>query len=165
MRTHPSLGPVVKRVAVGSLFLGAAACTGTPPVTPPIDTSDLKISTAQADALSDEKVTYEEYREGFKRYSECIEAGGYSLIGVEEVNQIFSYAVLDIAVFDGVESDCYVREFEYLDIYWQVANQDSSETADVIRECLSSNGHDPKIALDDMLTQLEEAGLTDQDCY
>ncbi|WP_136709947.1 hypothetical protein [Agromyces sp. H66] len=80
-------------------------------------------SPAQQEALSDGTVTEREYREGFARYSECMNAAGHPLVSVDDTDTIIDYSNPSDAVTSGEEGRCYASEFEQLDIAWQIQHE------------------------------------------
>lgn len=82
--------------------------------------SEPEPSAEQQAALEDGTVTESEYRDGFSRYAACMRDAGYPLGGVDESGTIIDYSNDLEAVTSGVEGSCYAREFEQLDIGWQI---------------------------------------------
>lgn len=121
-------------------------------------------SAALRAALADGKVTFDEYQAGFARYTACMEGAGYSLDNVHEQNMVMVYAVPAAAVTSGVDERCYRAEFGPLDSNWQVQRQDSSGSADIMRQCLRKRGITPADTVAGMTTQMTDAGISPQDC-
>ena len=122
-------------------------------------------SAAQAAALSDGVVTETEYRDGFDRYSSCMTDAGHPVLGIDTSGTIIDYFNDSSAVTSGVEGRCYEGEFSDLDIDWQMQNQDTSETANVVGGCLTAHGVAPEPTLEARWVQLEAIPLTVEQCF
>ena len=122
-------------------------------------------SESQAAALSDGVVSQTEYREGFGRYSACMLDAGHPLGGVDQSGTIFTYINSSDAVTSGVEGRCYALEFRLLDSAWQVQNEDTSETANLIGACLTARGITPESTMEGKHRQLEAIPLTVDQCF
>ncbi len=116
----------------------------------------LGISPEQAAAIADGVASYNEYAEGFRRYTSCMEDAGYSIDVSGETNQVITYSVPTNAVDEGIDERCYSAEFARLDMLWQVARQDTSADAQRLRACLSDRGIEPADTWDDMVMQADE---------
>jgi hypothetical protein len=126
--------------------------------------ADGGISKGQEAALADGHVTYDEYKAAFGRYVNCVQHGGYSLAGVTEEYRVIQYSIPAEAVNDGTEPACYSREFDKIDETWQVANEDDSREAAIIRACLNRHGIQPRSTYVLMFDQLRENGIPIQSC-
>jgi len=121
-------------------------------------------SAALAESLADQEVSYDDYLAGFERFSSCMESEGYPLLIGDEVNMVVDYSVVEAAVVNGIEEYCYGREFEPLDVSWQIQREDTSEGAEMIRVCLRENGIDPAQTMAELTQQLESAGIATETC-
>jgi hypothetical protein len=103
-------------IAAGTLAAGGivAARRGLPD--PVRYATDVR-SSAQADALADDVVTFDEYAAGFQRFADCMQRDGRPLSDVtfDPTTQLYNYS------YDGVD-DCYDREFYALDLSWQLSD-------------------------------------------
>lgn len=104
---------------------------------------DARPSEAQSDALADGKIDRDEYLAGFAAYDSCLNEAGFTLTPIDLDATILDYAVPDEAVQAGAEEPCYRRNFALIDETWQLANFDSTETAQFLRSCLEANGIKP----------------------
>jgi hypothetical protein len=156
IRRGPSL-------AVAVLVLVLTGCSGTASDAPtptseggsaseplPTPGAGEVLSTEQEVAISDGISDTAEYQEGFRRYQACLSAAGYE--------------IPDAAVQAGVDSDCYVLEWKYLDMYWQLANAINSPTYRLLAACLEENGIEPGETTSEIDGQLEEAGISISQC-
>lgn len=138
-------------------LLALAGCTAAPTSSGPIDS---EVSAEQLAAVEDDEVTQDEYEAGFQRFRACMSAEGYEVIVSGEFNDTLNYAIPDAAVQSGVDEVCYTREFRLIDMAWQVAREDTSYSAQVLRDCLTENGITPEDTLKEMAQQAAEAGIT-----
>lgn len=116
-------------------------------------------SAQQLAEIADGVVTRDEYLAAFNRYVGCLGAAGYDLSSVPLDAPILQYGIPDAAHDDGSDERCYVSQFQQVDMGWQMANQDLSETTEMLRECLIENGITPAEHRVDIDAQLEAAGL------
>ena len=152
--------PVAAVVTIAGLV---AACTSTSDGTES-GHGGVERSVEQESALVDGDVTVDEYRAGFRRFEACIEAEGYMLGNVEVGDVLIDYGVPDAAVQSGVDEKCYVKEYELVDTEWQLKNEDSSYTAEVVAQCLAEHGITPAETLAEKWDQLEAAGVEFEEC-
>lgn len=127
--------------------------------------ADPEPSAATVAALSDGIVTETEYRDGFDRYSSCMTDAGHPVLGIDTSGTVIDYFNESSAVDSGVERRCYELEFSGLDSGWQLQNEDTSETANLVGECLSAHGVVPEPTLEARLQQLEAIPLTIEQCF
>ena len=76
-------------------------------------------SSEQTAALSDGVVTREEYLAGFQRFADCMADAGYPVEMIDTSGENVDYRLSNVSVGTGTDEDCYVPEFETLDIAWQ----------------------------------------------
>lgn len=86
-------------------------------------------------------VTESEYRAAFAEFVDCMDAEGFGVIINDDSGTVIDYAIPGEAVQSGAEETCYTP-FMPIDAAWQVANEDTSETALLIRECLEGLGYE-----------------------
>lgn len=156
------------RYFLGALFLTVLALGGCTeetviPAESPVETNSA-VSPEQRDALANGDVTYEEYQAGFQRFAACMDESGFPLVNVAESGRVLSFGVPEGAVLNGSEARCYEREFEQLDIGWQLENEDTSDTARWIAECVRENGMPPADTVAEMMEQLEALGIDPNQC-
>jgi hypothetical protein len=118
----------------------------------------------QRASLADGVVTQDEYRSGYERFATCMTEAGFPLAFVDTSPTVIDYSTSQESETDGASPRCYTREFEQVDTAWQVANQDTSETASWLAECLTAKGIAPAPTLDEKVAQLDAAGLDATDC-
>ena len=121
-------------------------------------------SAAQKAEMADGVVTHDEYVMAYQRFSACMSEAGFPLAFVDLSGTIIDYSTTQESETDGASPRCYGREFELVDTAWQVANQDSSETARFYGECLEARGITPAPTLDEKLAQLKAAGIPLDGC-
>jgi hypothetical protein len=123
-----------------------------------------KASVEQESMLSDGTVTAEEYRAAFDTFSTCMTDAGYPLLAVNDTRTIISYSIESAAVDSGEERDCYANHFKLVDMEWQGANEDTSQTADFVRQCLIDHGVAPAPTLKEMEQQLRAISVEIPQC-
>lgn len=149
-------------LATAAMLSGCSQVGGSPPQ--PTNTAHVGASASepQSQAMTDGRVTQDEYEAGFRRYSECVAKGGYQVSrGATENNEI-QYTVPLAA--KKVSDACYQKEFANIDTAWQNANIDTSYTAQVLRDCLVSHKITPKQHFLDMEAQVEKARISFEEC-
>lgn len=109
-------------------------------------------------------VTETEYRDGFARYDACIINAGSPLVSVDQSGTIIKYSNTGGSVTSGAEGRCYALEFTLLDSAWQIQNEDTSETANLIGACLTARGITPEPTMEGKNRQLEAIPLTVEKC-
>jgi len=113
--------------------------------------------------LSHGEVSRDEYLAAFNRMVGCMTAGGYAFDVPPQTTTLLNYVTNDTN--DGYFSAvCYPREFEGVDIAWQIQNEDTSETANLTRACLTKNGIVAAPTLHKMLDQLAAGHLDLMTC-
>lgn len=88
---------------------------------------------------------------------------GFPLAFTDLDQTIIEYSTTQDSETDGASPRCYGREFQKIDIAWQIANEDNSDTARVLGECLLAQGITPASTLAEKLAQLEVASIPPQD--
>lgn len=149
-------------LSIGVLVMAGCAATEESPASASDESQHISIQ--QRKALADGDVTYDEYRAGFQEFSACMTRAGFPITELDEKNQIIRYSIPAAAVDAGEDEKCYNYHFQLLDIQWQIANEDGSETATVVRNCLVARGVTPEDSLDAMLNQLESINVTIDQC-
>ena len=113
--------------------------------------------------LMDGLVTRDEYLAAFNRMVGCMTAGGYQFDVPPETTTLMNYALDETS--DGYfEAVCYPREFQAVDVQWQIQNEDTSYTATVLYDCLVAHGLTPDATLKTMEAQLVSAGIDATTC-
>lgn len=147
------------------VMVGGIACSPDPALSDVVEPSASSIpeSDALLAALSDD-ITYDAYLAGYRRFSACMRAAGHALVGESETNQVMQYSVALSAAAD--EELCMVSEFEPLDVAWQIHQEDTSYSAEVLRRCLAAHSIevDPSATLVEMDRQLRSAQVPHEDC-
>lgn len=124
-----------------------------------------EMSTQQAAEIADGIATREEYVAAFNRFLGCMSAGGYDLGAIpQEGVTVFDFGIPTLAVEDGTDERCYVSQYQQVDMLWQIQNQDTSESTQVLRDCLTANGIPPAEKTEDVVQQLRDAGIDPADC-
>jgi hypothetical protein len=160
----PTTGRGRAGVALGLLGVSAlllAACSPQPS-TPGIEDETLSIE--QSAAISDGEVSADEYEAGFQRYRACLQEAGYELLINGEDNDTIQYGVPDAAVTSGADERCYVGEFQEIDRMWQLAREDTSHSAQVLKDCLTANGITPEDTMEELIAQLQTANIPLESC-
>lgn len=156
MRTTLKLAVVIGLVAT------LTSCSAAP-AAKPIPTAS-SVSAAQSAALGDQKVSYDEYIAGFRRYVSCVASAGYTIQVLGEENKVENFRVPDAAVSSGADGKCYEREFKQLDQMWQVSRADTSPEAVAFHDCLVAHGQTPEGTYAGMVKQLQALGVDPQSC-
>lgn len=139
--------------------IGLLALTGCGQAVAPASPT-AQFSEQVAQAMADGNVTFDEYEASFRSYVGCLRDAGYTVIEEpSDSNGVFNYGVPAKAVSDGVDEKCYNELFGPVDAAYQVANEDTSATAEMLRACLTGAGITPAGSVDEMLTQLEAEGM------
>lgn len=121
-------------------------------------------SATQTLALADGVVTREEYVTAYERFSACMSEAGFPLAFADMDQTVIEYSTSQASEADGASSRCYLREFEQVDIAWQIANEDTSDTARVLGECLLARGIYSESTVAEKLAQLEAASIAPEHC-
>lgn len=121
-------------------------------------------SPQQTAAMADGEVSEAEYHAQFDRYAECMTVAGYPLDGVNKSDAIIKYLNSGAAVSSGAEGRCYAQEFDQIDMTWQGAHQDNSETDRVFRVCLEAEGITPRGDAASVWKQIQAAGIDPVTC-
>lgn len=149
-------------VVVGVLAL--AGCTGENEVPAPSESAGT--SAQQTKALSDDTVTFDEYRAGYDAFAACMDEAGYPLVERPMINDtIIDYAITEGGQESGSYDTCYDKYFAQLDMRWQSDHEDKSVMADYVRSCLVAKGVTPEEGADSQETmkllwqQLADLGI------
>jgi hypothetical protein len=126
--------------------------------------SESVMSAEQRDAVKDRVVTPDEYHAAYRRFASCMSQAGYTLIEEGEERGVLKYSVPGTAVASGVDEKCYNQEFSAVDESWQLAHEEESEGAEVLRACLKKFGLEPGANNAERQQILEKAGHTLQEC-
>lgn len=121
-------------------------------------------SAAQTAALADGVVSREEYVTAYQRFSACMSEAGFPLAFVDLDKTVIEYSTTQESETDGASPRCYGREFGQIDSTWQIANEDTSYTAQLLGECLLERGITAGATMAEKLAQLEDAGMSPSDC-
>lgn len=145
-----------------------ASCATSPTLRPAGEpdesvTAAIEESAELRDAM-ESGVDFDSYLAGFQRFSACLESEGYGLVVHDADPPVVDYSIPEAAVDAGAEERCYIREFAPLDSAWQVANEDSSEWAEILRRCLGERGLAPADSLVDMEAQRTAADISPEEC-
>lgn len=107
---------VVATLALGALTVGGIVAAR-PRLPDPVRYAADVRSAAQAEALVDDVVTFDEYDAGFRRFADCMERDDRALVDVtfDSMTQLYAYG------YDGID-DCYEREFYAVDLSWQLSD-------------------------------------------
>lgn len=87
-------------------------------------------------------VTEDQYRTAFNTFVECMDRAGYPVSILDESGTTVEYAIPGSVVGTAAEEDCY-GPFRDTDMAWQIANEDTSEDALAVRECLIEHDIEP----------------------
>ncbi|MDH6181957.1 hypothetical protein M2152_002139 [Microbacteriaceae bacterium SG_E_30_P1] len=121
-------------------------------------------SQAQVDALVDGTVTAEEYDAGFDRFASCMAAAGHPLVFIDKSDVVYDYALTSESVSTGTDVQCYEAEFMEIDGSWQIANEDTSESTQILRDCLAHFGVEPAYPAEEVAQQMRDAAIDPRDC-
>jgi len=121
-------------------------------------------SAQQVSELADGIVFRDEYLAAFNRFVGCMSAAGYFVAAIDPTALILNYSISEDAVRSGADELCYESQFMGVDAAWQTQNEDSSETTQMLRECLVRQGIEPAEPRVDIDSQLEAAGIDPEAC-
>lgn len=111
-------------------------------------------------ALARGEIDHDTYLAGYRRFSDCMRTAGFPLISESENNLVMTYST----VVGPAETECYSSEFEPLDVAWQIHQEDASDTAEIMRLCLTNRGIAPEPTLAAMNQQLIDEEIPFEDC-
>lgn len=160
---------IVRPIATAAVALVLAGCSfGSSDTAPPPQTKQVGGDTAPspqlAAALADGKVTFDEYDAGYRRYKACMKKAGYDIQDMGIKDQVYDYRLTDEAYKSAAQATCYKSEFQDLDAQWQVANQDNSEGARILAECLTKQGLPVPDTFEERLKVLDDNGIDAVTC-
>lgn len=150
---------LVAGCVVGSL-LGCSGSAGSPTrsaVQP-------AISSQQKEALADGAVNWDEYQVSFQAYQACLSRKGYELVNPTVKGELMDFGVPAAAVDSGADDECYQYNWAQVDQVWQIAHEDTSESAQIVANCLRSKGITPKAEYTANLELLRDHGIDLADC-
>lgn len=127
---------------------------------PPLPTS----SSQQKSEMADGVATRDEYIAAFSRFVGCMNAEGFDVLGSVTDDVVFDYAITDAAVRAGADELCYLSQFQDVDTAWQLQNEATSESTEILRQCLVDNGITPSADYREYVTQLNDAGINIAAC-
>lgn len=159
----------MKGIALGIGVLACAltvvGCSSTQTLgTSPTAPTDKKMSNQQKLALADRKVSHGEFMIGFTKFQACMEKAGYPIALEPQTDAQLKFVIPETAMRDGSYYRCYGYYWEQLDIDWQVANEDTSDTAQALRKCLVARKLEPKTRIKDLVNQLKAVGVSSEEC-
>jgi hypothetical protein len=168
LRRCESADPHLMRALRAVLFLGFVAgslvgCSG-PASQPARSAIEPSISIQQKDALKDGQITWDEYQSGFKAYDACLTKKGYQLVNPHVKGDLMDFGVPGAAVDSGADDECYQFNWAQVDGAWQIDHEDTSESAQIIANCLQANGFTPVEKYADNLALLNKHGIDIADC-
>ncbi|MFF1877511.1 hypothetical protein [Leifsonia sp. NPDC058230] len=144
---------------VGSLI----GCSGSA-ATPVHSTIEPSTSAQQKDALQDGGVSWDEYQAAFNAYRACLMREGYELVDPQVKGDLMDFGVPGAAVDSGADDRCYDFNWAHVDQVWQIAHEDTSESAQIIANCLREHRIEPSSMYGDNLELLEKNGIDIADC-
>lgn len=121
-------------------------------------------SAAQTEAMADGVVTREEYVAGWDRYNACLNGAGYYIVGGDREAPFMTGGIPSAAVDDGTDRRCYEPEYMLIDMNWQLAREDESESTEYLRECLREFGIEPAYKTEAVVQQFADNGIDYADC-
>lgn len=121
-------------------------------------------SAQQLSEIEDGVATREEYLAAFNRFAGCMGANGYDVGLAYSDTVILNYSIPSAAGDEGVDLFCYLSQFQEVDTLWQLQNEDASATTRMMQDCLSERGITPATRTADVRQQLEDAGISTEEC-
>ena len=159
-------------LASALLTVGVTSCASPPPQPRALAGTGItfpagaRISPAQAKQLAQSTISYDDYKAAFRRYSACLAAKGYTVMGNgESSNKLIRAGIPDAAVKSGADDYCNTYEFNWVDSIWQISRADTSNEARAYAVCLTKAGIKPKATKEEKLAQLERAHIDNDKCY
>ena len=116
-------------------------------------------SEAQQAEMADGQASREEYVAAFDRFAACMSEAGQPVIGGDKSGTLIDYSTTDAAAISGIDTQCYVAEFQQVDVSWQIANEDSSAGTLMLKACLVAAGITPAPTTAEVVAQVQAAGL------
>lgn len=121
-------------------------------------------SDAQLEALRDGNVSQVEYQGSFERFARCAQQAGYAVEFVGVSNDVIEYRMSDGALQAREVENCYAREFQSVDMSWQLAHEDTSAGAVQAEKCLRQWKLNVPAKYAERLKVLENAGIDMATC-
>ena len=87
-------------------------------------------------------VDQDSYRAAFDEFAACMDSAGYPVIVHDDSGTVVNYSIPGVVAGTPTEEECY-EPFRNIDMEWQVRNEDTSEGALAVRECLKDHGIEP----------------------
>jgi len=145
-------------------ILALAGCSGDDSTSRSSGTAATGLSPAQAQALEDRKITYQEYHDSFARFASCASDAGVNIQEMPTDGDVIEYATPEDAAAIPEFDVCYNEEFKQVDIQWQLDHSETSESAKVLRECLEKFRLPPESSNLDRAAALKAAGHDLAEC-
>lgn len=121
-------------------------------------------SAEQLEAVADNEISEDEYLQGFESYRACLAAEGFEIVVKEPRGDLLDFAIPDAAVQAGADARCYGSDFKQIDILWQQAHAETSDTVALLSDCLRTRGITPSGDVTELENQVRELGLLPSDC-
>jgi hypothetical protein len=152
-------------LVIVSIALLTTACStaGEGATTSPPETKG-SISPQQREALKDGVVSWDEYEAGFTAYRTCLGKHGYKMLDPHVEGDLFEFSVPLDADDSNVDQKCYSYTWSRVDDEWQLAHEDTSPSAQVVKNCLLQLGRTPSSSFQSNVRLLQESGMRVEDC-
>ncbi len=168
---HPSKWAIRAEVVLGVIVaLSVVACAPQPGAGSGSPTPDfapipnIAQSSDQAAALADGSVTFEEYQAGYERFVNCAAEQGHTITYMSTTGNVIDYAMSTSSADSPEVQGCYSREFEGVDIGWQVSQDDNSETSQIMARCLEQWGMPVPETMAERMRALDAEGINFATC-
>jgi len=154
----------LRAVLMAGLLVGSlVGCSG-PAAVSAHSTDEPSISRQQKEALKGGVITWDEYQTAFKAYQACLSKKGFQLVDPHFKNDLMDFGVPAAAVDSGADDKCYSYNWAQVDQAWQIAHEDTSESAQIVANCLRAKGITPVEKYTDNLELLKHNGIDVGDC-
>jgi len=153
---------LLRTLGAAALLTALAGCTAAGTAT--MTAREPSYSAQQRDALKDGDVSWDEYKTSFDAYVACLQRKGYELADIHVENDLFTAGVPGAAVDSGADDECYGYNWSRVDDAWQIAHEDTSESARLVSACLRSRNVAPSPSYQKNLELLKQHGIELADC-
>jgi hypothetical protein len=159
---HVRISHLMWLVAVAPLLVGCATRADKPAT---VAGATAAISAEQARELTDHSVSHDEYMAAFRRYQNCMLKAGFDIVVLGEKGRVLDLRLTQAAAESTAQDHCYPYEFEQVDTAWQLQNEDYSESAAILGNCLRAHGLPVPTTKREKHEALKAAGIDTDTCY
>jgi hypothetical protein len=122
------------------------------------------ISAQEQKAILAGPITNDEYEAGFRAFSDCLSKKGYTLSNPHIVNDEYEYGIPSAAMSSGLSDKCYDYFWQQVDVRWQTAHINDSETFKIVAACLAKHRVTPTSNYAKNVALLKKNGISPSAC-